>query len=101
MAGILSPKSFVSDIRREFSSSGNVSWALFVVLCLWGGSEILRLLVHAPGLIEHIMQTHSSARPAIEMSPSVGLLFGVVPVIAGLVILGAVVLCIRLRRRSD
>lgn len=99
MAGITSPKSFTSEIRREFSHSGNLSWALFVVLCLWGGSEIISLLAHAPGLLEHIMQTHSSARPTIEMSPSVGLIFGIATVAGGLVILGAVGLYLRLRRR--
>lgn len=101
MAGILSPKSFTSDIRREFSTTGNLTWALFVVLCLWGGSEIISLLAHIPGLLDHVTQTHSTARPTIEMSPSVGLLFGIVTVIAGLIVLGAVALYVRLRHRHS
>lgn len=99
MAIFASSKSLSSLFGRERPPSGNITWALFVLLCFWAGSEIISLFSHGPGLIDRLTQTHSLSRPTIEMSPSVGLLFGVVPVVVGLLLLGSVLLVIRWRHR--
>jgi Protein of unknown function (DUF2755). len=82
------------------SARGNVAYVLFVLLCFWAGAQLLNLLVHAPGVYEHLMQMQDSGRPRVEMGLAVGTLFGLVPFLAGCAILGVVALFMRWRRHE-
>jgi hypothetical protein len=56
------------------------------------------MLVHAPGVYEHLMQVEDSGRPRVEIGLGVGTIFGLIPFLAGCVILGVIALVIRWRR---
>jgi hypothetical protein len=84
--------------KKGSSTSGNIAYALFVLLCFWAGAQVITLLVHAPGVYEHLMQVQDSGRPRIEIGFAVGTLFGLVPFLAGCVVLGVIALFLRWRR---
>lgn len=85
--------------KKESSTSGNLAYALFVLLCFSVGAQLLALVIHVPGVYEHLMQMQDSSRPRVEIGLGVGTLFGLVPFLAGCSILGVVALISRLRRR--
>ncbi len=61
-------KSLFSGKHRETSSTpGNIAYAIFVLFCFWAGAQLLNLLVHAPGIYEHLMQVQDTGRPRVEM----------------------------------
>lgn len=84
--------------KRDASTPGNIAYAVFVLLCFWAGAQLLNLLVHAPGVFEHLMQMQDVNRPHVEMGLGVGTIFGLVPFLIGSAILGVIVLLLRLRR---
>jgi hypothetical protein len=69
-----------------------------VLFCFWAGSQLLNILVHAPGVYEHLMQVEDSVRPRVDIGLGVSTVFGLIPFLAGLVVLGAVALVVRWRR---
>lgn len=86
--------------KKESSASGNLAYALFILLCFSVGAQLLSLVAHAPGVYEHLMQMHDSGRPRVEIGLGVSTLFGLVPFLAGCVILGVVSLVQRLRHHD-
>lgn len=83
--------------KKASSVSGNLAYALFVLLCFSVGAQLLSLVLHAPGVYEHLMQMQNNGRPRVEIGLGVGTLFGLVPFLAGCAILGVVLLVRRLR----
>lgn len=83
--------------KKETSVPGNIAYGLFVLLCFWAGAQLLNMLVHAPGIFEHLMQ-QDSQRPQVDIDLAVGTLFGLIPFLLGSLILGAVALVLRWRR---
>lgn len=93
-------KRIFSGKKRAPSTSGNLAYALFVLLCFSVGAQLLSLVAHAPGIYEHLMKMQGSGRPHVEIGLGVGTLFGVVPFLAGCAILGVVSLVRRLRHHD-
>lgn len=93
-------KLILSGKKSAPSRTGNVAYVLFVLLCFWAGAQLLNLLVHAPGVYEHLMQMQDTGRPRVEMGLAVGTLFGLIPFLAGCAILGIVALVMRWRRQE-
>ena len=81
--------------KPKTSTAGNIAYALFVLFCFWAGSQLLNMLVHAPGVYEHLMQVQDNGRPRVEIGFGVSTLFGLVPFLAGCMILGVVALVLR------
>ncbi len=52
----LSKSLFSGKYRNVLQRPGNIAYALFVLFCFWLGRNCLNLLVHAPGVYEHLMQ---------------------------------------------
>jgi hypothetical protein len=98
MADFTMSKPIFSGKHPKTSTSGNIAYALFVLFCFWAGSQFLNMLVHAPGVYEHLMQVEDSGRPRVEIGLGVGTIFGLIPFLAGCVILGVIALVIRWRR---
>ncbi|GGD07658.1 DUF2755 family protein [Franconibacter pulveris 1160] len=99
MAEIMLSKPGFARKKRETTLPGNIAYAVFVLFCFWVGAQILNLLVHAPGVFDHLMQMQENGRPRIEMGLAVSTLFGVVPFLLGCVMAGAFALYLRLRQR--
>ena len=53
--------------KPKTSTAGNIAYALFVLFCFWAGSQLLNMLVHAPGVYEHLMQVQDNGRPRVEI----------------------------------
>lgn len=98
MADFTMSKPIFSTRQPKTSTTGNIAYALFVLFCFWAGSQLLNILVHAPGVYEHLMQVEDSGRPRVEIGLGVGTVFGLIPFLVGLVVLGAVALVVRWRR---
>ena len=90
-------KLMFSGKKKASSASGNLAYVLFVLLCFSVGAQLLSLVLHAPGIYEHLMQIQDNGRPRVEIGLGVGTLFGLVPFLAGCAILGVVSLVRRLR----
>lgn len=91
-------RSVIARNNKGSSLPGNIAYALFVLLCFWVGAQVLNLVVHAPGVFEHLMQMQDSGRPQVEIGLAVSTLFGLVPFLAGSALLGAIALILRWRR---
>ena len=90
MADFTLSKSLFKGKHRDTSSlPGNIAYAVFVLFCFWAGAQILNLLAHAPGIYEQLMQLQmqETGRPRVEIGLGVGTLFGLVPFLAGSLIL--------------
>ena len=101
MADFTLSKSLFKGKHRDPSSlPGNIAYAVFVLFCFWAGAQILNLLAHAPGIYEQLMQLQmqETGRPRVEIGLGVGTLFGLVPFLAGSLILGAIAAFARWRR---
>jgi hypothetical protein len=98
MAEFTLSKPIASGKKRDSSTPGNIAYALFVLLCFWAGAQLLNLLVHTPGVYEHLMQIQDVSRPKVEIGLAVGTLFGLVPFLIGCLLLGSVALFLRWRR---
>lgn len=97
MAEFTLSKPIASGKKRDSSTPGNIAYALFVLLCFWAGAQLLNLLVHTPGVYEHLMQIQDVNRPKVEIGLAVGTLFGLVPFLIGCLLLGSVALFLRWR----
>ncbi|MGU3413120.1 DUF2755 family protein [Enterobacteriaceae bacterium C23F] len=91
-------RSVIAGKNKGSTLPGNIAYALFVLLCFWAGAQVLNMLVHAPGIFEHLMQIQDNGRPRIEIGLAVGTLFGLVPFLAGSAVLGVIALILRWRR---
>ncbi|MBV8042532.1 DUF2755 family protein [Pluralibacter sp.] len=98
MADFTLSKPLFRGKTKASATPGNIAYALFVLFCFWAGAQLLNLLVHAPGIFEHLMQLQDSARPRVEIGLGVSTLFGLVPFLAGCAILGVFAFVLRLRR---
>ncbi len=98
MAEFTLPRAIIAGKKKESSTPGNIAYALFVLFCFWAGAQLLNMLVHAPGVFEHLMQIQDSGRPHVEIGFAVGILFGLVPFLTGSAILGLLALIMRCRR---
>lgn len=98
MADFTLSKPFSGKKTRDASTPGNIAYAVFVLLCFWAGAQLLNLLVHAPGVFEHLMQMQDTNRPHVEMGLGVGTIFGLVPFLIGSACLGVIALVLRWRR---
>lgn len=98
MADFTLSKPFTGAKKRDASRPGNIAYAVFVLLCFWAGAQLLNLLVHAPGVFEHLMQMQDASRPQVEMGLGVGTVFGLVPFLAGSALFGVIALVLRWRR---
>ncbi|WP_200553023.1 DUF2755 family protein [Kosakonia sp. LAM2021] len=101
MADFTMSKPFKGAKKRDTSRPGNIAYAIFVLLCFWAGAQLLNLLVHAPGVFEHLMQVQDTTRPHVEMGMGVGTIFGLVPFLAGSALLGVIFLILRWRHHHS
>lgn len=92
----------VSPAKKTAGASlSNIAYAVFILFFFWVGSQILNLLVHAPGVLEHLAQSSDATRPRIEMGLAVSTVFGLVPFLLGCLFLGIIVLAVKYRHRHD
>ncbi|WP_085046448.1 DUF2755 family protein, partial [Cronobacter sakazakii] len=77
----------------------NIAYALFVLFSFWVGAQLLNVVVHAPGVLDNLMQMQESGRPQIKMGLAVGTIFALVPFLAGCVFAMVMAFFFRLRRR--
>lgn len=89
----------ISTAKTEGSTRSNLAYAAFILFCFWVGTQILSLMVHAPGVLEHLAQGNDATRPRIEMGFAVSTVFGLVPFIAGCVLLGVISLVMKFQHR--
>ena len=89
MADFTLSKPIFGGTPPKTSTAGNIAYALFVLFCFWAGSQLLNMLVHAPGVYEHLMQVQDNGRPRVEIGFGVSTLFGLVPFLAGCLILAS------------
>ena len=101
MADFTMSKPFKGAKQRDTSRPGNIAYAVFVLLCFCAGAQLLNLLVHAPGVFEHLMQVQDTTRPHVEMGMGVGTIFGLVPFLAGSALLGVIFLILRWRHHHS
>ncbi len=102
MADFTLSKSLFSGKHRETSSTpGNIAYAIFVLFCFWAGAQLLNLLVHAPGIYEHLMQVQDTGRPRVEIGLGVGTMFGLVPFLTGCLIFAVIAAFLRWRHRHQ
>jgi len=93
------PVNPVSATKAEGSTRSNLAYAVFILFCFWVGSQILSLMVHAPGVLEHLAQGNDATRPRIEMGFAVSTVFGLVPFLAGCALLGLISLALKFQHR--
>ncbi|WP_435929234.1 DUF2755 family protein [Dryocola sp. BD613] len=89
----------VSSTKAGGATLSNIAYAVFILFCFWVGSQILNLLVHAPGVLEHLAQGNDATRPRIEMGLAVSTVFGLVPFLLGCLFLGMIGLAVKYRHR--
>jgi hypothetical protein len=89
----------VSTTKAEGSTRSNLAYAAFILLCFWAGMQILSLMARAPGVLEHLAQGNDVTRPRIEMGFAVSTVFGLVPFLAGCVLLGVIGLVMKFHHR--
>ncbi|MFK3705227.1 DUF2755 family protein [Klebsiella sp. NPDC088457] len=97
MAEFAFSKSIIGGKKRGPLTSSNIAYALFVLFCFWAGAQMLSMLVHAPGVFEHLMQVQDNDRPRIEIGLAVGTLFGLIPFLIGCMLVGVLGLILRWR----
>lgn len=89
----------VSTTKAEGSTGSNLAYAVFILFCFWVGTQILSLVVHSPGVLEHLAQGNDASRPHIEMGFAVSTVFGLVPFLAGCAVIGLIKLALKLHQR--
>ena len=89
----------ITTTKTETSALGNVAYTLFVLFCFWVATQILNLIVQAPGVLEYLAQSNDATRPRIEMGLAVSTIFGLIPFLLGALTLGVIALVLRLRQR--
>ncbi|WP_254557310.1 DUF2755 family protein, partial [Salmonella enterica] len=63
----LSKSLFSGKHRETYSKPGNIAYAIVVLFCFWAGAQLLNMLVHAPGIYEHLMHVQDTRRPRVEI----------------------------------
>lgn len=91
----------VSATKKNGATLSNIAYAVFILFCFWVGSQILNLVVHAPGVLEHLAQGNDVYRPRIEMGLAVSTVFGLVPFLIGCLFLGLIGLAVKYHHRHD
>lgn len=91
----------IMTTKTEGSVPGNVAYALFVLFCFWVATQMLNLIVQAPGVLEYLAQSNDASRPRIEMGLVVSTIFGLIPFLLGALTIGIVALALRLRHRRN
>ncbi|EPN3556324.1 DUF2755 family protein [Cronobacter sakazakii] len=99
MAEISLPKPIIAGKPGRSTALGNIGYALFVLFSFWVGAQLLNVVVHAPGVLDNLMQMQESGRPQIKMGLAVGTIFALVPFLAGCVFAMVMAFFFRLRRR--
>lgn len=89
----------VSATKSGGATLSNIAYAVFILFCFWVGSQLLNLVVHAPGVLEHLAQGNDATRPRIEMGLAVSTVFGLVPFLLGCALLGIIALAVKYRHR--
>ncbi|RPH21885.1 DUF2755 family protein [Buttiauxella warmboldiae] len=89
----------VSITKTEGSTRSNLAYAVFILFCFWVGMQFLSLVVHAPGVLEHLAQSNDATRPRIEMGLVVSTVFGLVPFLAGCALLSLMGLAVKFHHR--
>ncbi|MFB0710137.1 DUF2755 family protein [Buttiauxella noackiae] len=89
----------ISTTKTEGSTQSNLAYAVFVLFCFWVGTQILSLIVHSPGVLEHLAQGNDASRPHIEMGFAVSTVFGLVPFLAGCAVIGLISLALKFYQR--
>ena len=95
MADFTLAKPIFGGKRSKTSAPGNIAYALFVLFCFWAGAQMLSMLVHAPGVFEHLMQIQDNSSPRIKIGLAVGTLFGLIPFLFGGLLIGVLGLILR------
>lgn len=75
MADFTLSKPIFGGKQPKTSTAGNIAYALFVLFCFWAGTQLLNMLVHAPGVYEHLMQVQDTGRPRVEIGLGVSTVF--------------------------
>ena len=101
MADFTMSKPIFSTRQPKTSTAGNIAYALFVLFCFWAGSQLLNILVHAPGVYERLMQVQETGRPRVEIGLGVGTIFGLIPFLVGCLIFAVVALWLHWRHRRQ
>ncbi|WP_202302230.1 DUF2755 family protein [Dryocola clanedunensis] len=91
----------VSSTKTTGATLSNIAYAVFILFCFWVGSQILNLLVNAPGVLEHLAQGNDATRPRIEMGLAVSTVFGLVPFLLGCAFLGMIALMVKYHHRHE
>jgi hypothetical protein len=99
MAEFTFAKTSNSEKKRSSITSSNIAYALFVLFCFWAGAQMLSMLIHAPGVFEHLIQMQDSRHPRVEIGLMVDTLFGLIPFLAGSLLIGILGLIFRWRSR--
>ena len=100
MAEFAFSKSLIAAKKRSAITRSNIAYALFVLFCFWAGTQLLNMLVHAPGVYEHLMQVQDTGRPRVEIGLGVSTVFGLIPFLAGSMVLGVIALVLRLQSHT-
>ncbi|WP_434636098.1 DUF2755 family protein [Klebsiella sp. I138] len=95
MAEFTFSKSLIAGKKKGAITRSNIAYALFVLFCFWAGAQMLSMLVHAPGVFEHLMQIQDTNAPRIKMGLAVGTLFGLIPFLFGGIFIGVLGLILR------
>ncbi|HDG9832355.1 TPA: DUF2755 family protein [Raoultella ornithinolytica] len=95
MAEFAFSKSLIAAKKRSAITCSNIAYALFVLFCFWAGAQMLSMLVHAPGVFEHLMQIQDNSSPRIKIGLAVGTLFGLIPFLFGGLLIGVLGLILR------
>ncbi len=98
MADFTLSKPIFGGKQAKTSMAGNIAYALFVLFCFWAGSQLLNMLGLAPGVYEHLMQAQDTNRPRVDIGFGVSTIFGLIPFLAGCMVLGVLALVMRWRR---
>lgn len=97
MAEFAFSKTLFGKKRRSPLTSSNIAYGLFVLFCFWAGAQMLSMLVHAPGVFEHLIQVQNTQHPRIEIGLAVGTIFGLVPFLIGCLLVALLGLFLRWR----
>lgn len=92
-------KSVRDRTQKSATLLGNLSWTFFVLFCFWSGTQVINLLINAPGVFEKLVQGSDASRPGIDMGFGVSILFGLSVFTTGALILGIILIAGRTHAR--
>ncbi len=76
MADFTLSKSLFSGKYRNVLQRPAICLCVVCAVLLLGWAQLLNLLVHAPGVYEHLMQVRETGRPRVEIGLGVGTILG-------------------------